>query len=588
MSTKNLFTKTFSILIAVLCFAQIAAAQTETPYIDLVYPSPIKKGATVTIQGFGFTGTTTVSFGGVQISSFTIVDDYDITAVLDSAASGEVDVINPAGTGTFEGFIFIDSACTAYTLTPITKVSVCDKSFPYTWSWNGVTYPGVGNYTVHATDIYGCDSIFTLQLTTSGPCTWSPLGGANSLQAKSLIFSIIADSLNNIYAAGDIPDSNGTYYVAKWNGTNWSELGGNSLAANGTIKSLCTDKKGNLYAAGSFRNINGHSYVAKWNGNTWSELGDLDSMAIYSIRSVCSDKAGNIYAASWSPDSSGNYYIAKWDGTSWSELGGFNSLAANSLPWAVCADKAGNIYTGGEFTNGSDDLSGNLYVAKWDGKHWSELGGANSFAADIVANSPYAPDPDILYLCTDTASNVYVAGDFADTTGHHYIAKWDGTKWGELGGVNSFRANGFQQAVIADSSNNIYTAGWFSNIDGNQYVARWDGKQWSEVGGLNGLSADNIIIGLGLDKWGNVYAGGQFTIGSGKPYVAVYAQYITVKNGNWNDPATWLEGSVPPANANVIINNTVTVTANAFCASLSESIGGAVIVNSNVHLSVGD
>ena len=54
----------------------------------------------------------------------------------------------------------------------------------------------------------------------------------------------------------------------------WSELGGlNGLGANGTIYSMCKDAVGNIYAAGTFTNSSGNRYVAKYNGTSWSELG---------------------------------------------------------------------------------------------------------------------------------------------------------------------------------------------------------------------------------------------------------------------------------------------------------------------------
>src|SRR5690349_7846424 len=89
------------------------------------------------------------------------------------------------------------------------------------------------------------------------------------------IRSMVADAYGNVYAAGEFQNANNENFVAKWNGTAWSELGtgSNGLHANNTILSLALDQSGNVYAAGGFTNSSGKYYVAKWNGNTWSEVG---------------------------------------------------------------------------------------------------------------------------------------------------------------------------------------------------------------------------------------------------------------------------------------------------------------------------
>ena len=57
---------------------------------------------------------------------------------------------------------------------------------------------------------------------------------------------------------------------------------------------------------------------------------------------------------------------------------------------------------------------------------------------------------------------------------------------------------------------------------GKQYVAKWNGSTWAELGGLNSLAANNYIVSLCNDAAGNVYAGGEFTNVIGKYYVAKF------------------------------------------------------------------
>ena len=68
------------------------------------------------------------------------------------------------------------------------------------------------------------------------------------------------------------------YATKPLNAQVWGELGGlNALAANDHIYSICSDKYGNIYAAGNFKNSQGKRYVALWNGTNWSELGGLNA-----------------------------------------------------------------------------------------------------------------------------------------------------------------------------------------------------------------------------------------------------------------------------------------------------------------------
>ena len=91
------------------------------------------------------------------------------------------------------------------------------------------------------------------------------MGGLDGLSANGSIYALCSDSAGNIYDAGDFTNDSGNWYVAKWNGSDWSELGGmNGLAANGEIFSVCSDDFGNIYAAGWFTNSSGNGYVAKY------------------------------------------------------------------------------------------------------------------------------------------------------------------------------------------------------------------------------------------------------------------------------------------------------------------------------------
>ncbi|MBX2931552.1 MAG: T9SS type A sorting domain-containing protein [Chitinophagaceae bacterium] len=282
-------------------------------------------------------------------------------------------------------------------------------------------------------------------------------GGANSLQANNTIYALCSDATGNIYTAGFFTNSNFRFYVAKFNGSTWSELGGtNSFVMNSVIAELCSDAAGNIYAT-VLTNLH---YVVKFNGTAWNELGGTNSLqANWYIFALYSDIAGNIYAGGEFTNANSNYYVAKFNGSVWSELGGTNSLQANSYIWSFCSDMSGNIYVAGNFTNGN----GKRYVAKFNGSTWSELGGTNSLQANDGITS----------ICTDAAGNIYAAGRFTNANGKQYVAKFNGSTWSELGGENSLEANAQISSICSDAVGNIYAAGHFTNSNGNRYVAKY-------------------------------------------------------------------------------------------------------------------
>ncbi len=76
------------------------------PVITSFSPASTVMSGTVVLTGTGFTGTTTVTFGGVPASSFTVNSNSSISAVVSSGASGHIAINGPAGMASLNGFIF--------------------------------------------------------------------------------------------------------------------------------------------------------------------------------------------------------------------------------------------------------------------------------------------------------------------------------------------------------------------------------------------------------------------------------------------------------------------------------------------------
>jgi len=75
------------------------------PTITSFSPVNAAAGSTVTITGTNFTGTTSVSLGGVAAASYTVVSSTTITAIAPSGPGGNITVVTPAGSASLSGFI---------------------------------------------------------------------------------------------------------------------------------------------------------------------------------------------------------------------------------------------------------------------------------------------------------------------------------------------------------------------------------------------------------------------------------------------------------------------------------------------------
>jgi len=351
--------------------------------------------------------------------------------------------------------------------------------------------------------------------------------GYNALKANAPIGVVCADSGGIIYAAGSFTDSNyvdtgflGTPYIAKWDGLRWSRLGGYNLPfsignysgySSYFISYVGVDPAHNVYASGSWTDSNGYYYVAKWDGAAWSELG-TGSHALKADTPfvMCMDHVGNIYAGGvQSTDTSSVAYVARWNGISWDTLGsGSNAFFPLWAILCMCADDSGNVYIGGQFYD-----SGCSYVMKWDGSTWAKLG---SSSAKLIVSGR-----QIMTLYADDEENVYAGGSFADTNRKCFVAKWDGTTWSELGtGSNALNPNQIIYTLCMDPAGFLYAAGAFTDSNNRGYVAQWDGNKWHELGtgrnaidpyGGTGAIGNGWIYAICSDNKGNIYAGGAFT-----------------------------------------------------------------------------
>ena len=112
------------------------------PTITSFLPTSAAATAMVTITGTNFTGATAVSFGGVAATSFLVVNNTTITAIVAAGSlSGNVQVTTPGGSPTLGGFVFLAPPPT------ITSFSPMSAGPGMTVTINGTNFVGMANVT---------------------------------------------------------------------------------------------------------------------------------------------------------------------------------------------------------------------------------------------------------------------------------------------------------------------------------------------------------------------------------------------------------------------------------------------------------
>jgi len=182
---------------------------------------------------------------------------------------------------------------------------------------------------------------------------WTMLGSGVSGDVRSLL-----SFNNNLYAggvfstAGSVTANN----IAKWDGSNWSSLGSGMTLTNGNGQGVgaLANYNNNLIAAGRFNNAGGVpvNFIAKWNGSSWSDIGGgfpgsyegiyalyVSNNALYAGGSFVTAGANNANS------------IAKWNGSGWSALGnGITNFSGQGIVLSL-TNYNNYLFAGGEFTS---------------------------------------------------------------------------------------------------------------------------------------------------------------------------------------------------------------------------------------------
>jgi hypothetical protein len=286
------------------------------------------------------------------------------------------------------------------------------------------------------------NSIFVGNIVRWDGSSWSALGGGLGDFGSVNALAVINDGSGKaLYAAGDIRTNVNAPFnsIARWDGTNWSAVGGEFRKADGSLGrpfSMLVYDDGSgpaLYVGGAFDEAPGGvpaKNIAKWNGTVWSALGPgLGNDLLWppdEVRTLAryDDDSGPLLYAGGSFNSSGTKQvrnIARWDGSSWSRLG--NGLDSVDEPYGrrggaeVMEVYNGELWVGGQFHQPANEPAKTCRdekpprnLATWNGSRWNVrlpgVYGTESVPWDLPGTFGLAAIQD------DLGPSLYVGGFF--------------------------------------------------------------------------------------------------------------------------------------------------------------------------------
>lgn len=173
------------------------------------------------------------------------------------------------------------------------------------------------------------------------------------------------------------------------------------------------------------------------------------------------------------------------------------------------------------------------------------------------------------------------------------VQETDGS-WKKVNHSKIFPASPFfyNNAIAGDTSGNVYigTNGGLIVYNGGMPVDS-DGS-FTLYTTANGLPSNNVkhiaidtmrqklilATDAGIMFWNPSCANGPAVDNT---------TFSTTATGDWNNPAIWCGGVVPPLNARIIVRHPVTITADVNCKSLQLVLPGSFTVAPGVNLNVG-
>jgi hypothetical protein len=318
----------------------------------------------------------------------------------------------------------------------------------------------------------GSDTKIHLKMWNRSTSEWINLGSSSEVMSGrcSPVIGIGSDNLPVVMGGYEVEGEGAK--IKKWNGTEWTELPpSGAYATILNTPSLAVDENNFIYVSWSPHPLLPYQlfevYLRMWNGNEWQEIDGSASGGGLSNAQKCASnpnvivKNGRI-AVVWEsaepmPEvfpcvylpAIHEIFLKYWNGKAWIELGGSSSgggvsnspLFDSTHPDVAIGNDGNPIVVWEEMVSPpicdcrGKDSCGVIYLKKWNGSEWIELG--NSASGCGLGDFAYSPS-----IILDENDNPVVAFSTNIRTPPEfhfviYIKKWNGSEWVGIAGSSS-------------------------------------------------------------------------------------------------------------------------------------------------------
>jgi len=207
----------------------------------------------------------------------------------------------------------------------------------------------------------------------------------------------LAVSGNRLYAAWSETDSRGIsqIYVKEWKEGKWIEVSESLNIDPGRSASCLTiagDDSG-LYIAWTESNPEGVSllYVKQWDGHSWRLIGDgiNKDRRRHALTPTLAIGGGSVYLAwtEYERDGIARVYVNRWNGGGWEPMGESINKDPERTAFMPSLSIAGRFPYIAWMEYDADGIS-RIYVRRWDGKRWVDIGESLNIDSSKPATAP--------------------------------------------------------------------------------------------------------------------------------------------------------------------------------------------------------